>query len=187
MNTVTSSTEQNSVNLYAGEQLAVDAAATSYTFLRDMMCKIRVQLGNAANPLTAGARVQVDIYLQPDTGDECYIGSYALQLPAAKTMTLLDIPAFFVETSDILKVWAYSSESGDTSEGAKVWIHDVSDNDTIDRMDADFFTDTGENPYHIVKHKKGDVSTIYTTKNIFDIANGNITDTTTPVAKIVEE
>ena len=49
---VTSSTEQNDVNLAVGEQLAVDTTATSYTFLSDMIAKIRVQLGNASYPLT---------------------------------------------------------------------------------------------------------------------------------------
>ena len=169
----------------SGEQLGLDTAATTYTFLTDMIAKIRVQLGNAANLLTVGAVVQVDIYIEPDTGDECYIGSYALQLPAAGRLALFNIPGFEVEASDILKVFAYSSEAGDSACGAKVWIHSANQ-DVIDRLDADFLTSTGEDPYHIVKHKKGDPATIYTTKEVFDVADGNITDTTTPVAKMEE-
>ena len=58
--------------------------------------------------------------------------------------------------------------------------------DIIDRLDADISTNSATTPYQIIKHKKGDPATVYTTKEIFDIADGDIVDTTTPVAKMEE-
>ncbi len=119
--------EINNWNISSRLQLEIDEAATSVTLGADRFVKIEVQLGNGANLLhTNGGILAVTVKVTPvDTGDECIMPQVQMNVAAGDRMALISVSPFWAKSGSVIKVFAKSSNSNDTSIGGMVWIYDV--------------------------------------------------------------
>jgi len=130
MTLLVSGTEQNNWDLTQvtpGEQLEINVTATSYTLTADILFKIEVQLGNAANLLNAGGGILVvTVKITPiDTGDKCILQQKQMNLIAGDQLALISLDPIWAESGSIIEVYAKSSNTNDISVGGKTWIADI--------------------------------------------------------------
>ena len=130
MDEICTGTEQNDWNLrtsHPGEQLEIDGANTSFTLTADRLVKIEVQLGNAASQLNnTGGILAIIVKVRPqDTGDECVMPQKQLRLTALDRLALISVDPFWAKSGSVIKVFAKSSNAGDTTVGGMVWIYDI--------------------------------------------------------------
>lgn len=127
MDNICTGTEQNGLNISSFLQLPIDGANTSFTLAADRNVKIEVQLGNGANLLNAGGGILVVLVkITPaDTGDECVKAQEQLNLTAGDRMAVISVPSFWAKSGTVIKVFAKSTNTNDTSVGGMVWIYDV--------------------------------------------------------------
>ncbi len=127
MDNIGTGTEQNNWNITSRLQLEVDGANKTVTLAVDSLVKIEVQLGNGANQLHAsGGILAVTVMATPvDTGDLCIMGQVPMNVVAGDRMALISIPSFWAKTGSVIRVYAKSSNGGDSSIGGKVWVNNV--------------------------------------------------------------
>lgn len=127
MDNICTGTEQTAWNITSFLQLQIDGANTSFTLTADRYVKIEVQLGNGANLLhTDGGILAVLVKVTPaDTGDECVKVQEQLRLAAGDQMALVSVRPFWAKSGTVIKVFAKSTNGGDTSVGGIVWVVDV--------------------------------------------------------------
>ena len=144
MGTLATGTEADNLNITSALQLNVNAGANFYDLTADALVQIEVQLGNGANLLhTDGGALAIVVKVTPtDTGDECAKPQETMVLTAGVRTALLSFRPFWALSGTRIKVFAKSSNVGDTSVGGIVWIADIAP-PTVTAFVAALMADTG--------------------------------------------
>ena len=125
MKSLYTGTLKHTNNLSAEMALQINGIAATVTLAADALLLIRVQIGSATGPLAGGERIQVSAFVQSDTGDNCRMAQYCMDVPVGEDFIMIQLQPFWALSGEIIVVKALSSNILDISIGSKVWIYDA--------------------------------------------------------------